>query len=1103
MFFCQQETVQSSGGKVTSSRFNEEFDVDQCWDERVLKKLLEESSDYEQRRRLRARIRTLMAEQEACASAVTEALAAAGESTETEDQSGERGESLLLPLLQGLLQGGGQRLLAGLGAASHDVVADVRRSLQRLRVALAPPNDHPQARALLTLADRLEEALDAADRLDGCKRKTRRRSRTSRHTVGVTREELEEARRIVDRDQLLPEPINPQTPNTPSMTSRSTSEENPSTPERKQSIDEHITFHNASEERQKTVQVPQHASINSVAKVNRDANIVERRVPNNRKPDFFRHSIADVKPEPPKSPAERWHSETKSSIAAIAQKFNGNLQKEAPIRRAPLNRPTVTIHSKTDEESKHASFYRPPPPGYNFAAPQPTDDLSKPLNRFSNNNSKRMRMKRANTIDIGKPLGGYKYDREDDENTPSLGPKVPEFQPQTENDRKFLAFMQKNENMNRSPGTGQANWSNRFGNIKNAFENRDREDNIRASSASSAKRFWKTTNENSATSNPRPRKFLADVTSEIVKPPWTSQRRDSLRTQPNGPQAFAQSSVAQTAPLQKKQNVVQKPFVAKPIPVNQFSHAPMSAFKPPQKITSPISVVPNVWSPPSSNIPVSPSVEYPPAYPVVSNPLSPGSGASNSFVLHDVDKNKKVNASHTPQFEKENQSQTVIQPKIYAYGFQPSPPTHVRPQAFNYPIKPIPSQNNLAAPELVKKLGEPKSIFSPEPYSPKLDAQQLQIEFYERQIREKHRRDAINESRDVPLHKPPPPPAQSAYTIVDYTPQNVPATFVPLQQTPDIEKAKAHKVDYLPDVVMNEKNSFECNTPPGTRMTSASPSKKKVPQEHQNGDTTLKDETTTEHDCVVTRVMRGPIRGTATITTGVRTRHSEGAADSLRGVLDKLTSPKNNVITQIEKKKQEGSRSQVRLVAPQSIRPGLSPPHASLSPRPSNASDHDGYPRSPAGLRSPALAASRESVFSSESPGSRGSSPGSALARSGSWHRFGDSDKMISSKRVVARTKSMHLLAVPKLFEGGIPCEELPDKKRTVEAYFSKQSDRQSSSRTSGSQASPVRVRTTRSSQQQSFALGRSRTMPAVSELQFLDESNADDAFEDLVSALA
>ncbi|XP_047504217.1 uncharacterized protein LOC125049140 isoform X1 [Pieris napi] len=74
-----------------------DVDIEQCWDERVLRKLLDECTDYELRRRLRTRIRALMAEQEACASAVTEALAAAGEtveSAETEEhqQAGEREE---------------------------------------------------------------------------------------------------------------------------------------------------------------------------------------------------------------------------------------------------------------------------------------------------------------------------------------------------------------------------------------------------------------------------------------------------------------------------------------------------------------------------------------------------------------------------------------------------------------------------------------------------------------------------------------------------------------------------------------------------------------------------------------------------------------------------------------------------------------------------------------------------------------------------------------------------------------------------------------------------------------------------------------------------
>ncbi|CAK1551395.1 unnamed protein product [Leptosia nina] len=1057
----RQETIksQSSGGKVTSSKLVQEIDIEQCWDERVLRKLLDECTDYELRRRLRARIRALMAEQEACASAVTEALAAAGETTadaEEQHQSGERGESLLLPLLQGLLRGGGEKLLAGLGTASHGVVADVRRSLQRLRLALAPPADHPQARALLALADRLEDALDAADRLDGCKRKTRRRSRTARHTVGVTREELEEARRTVDRDALL-EPVDAD------VTATTVGSE---TPERTQSCD----YYDPVETRRKPAPIAHSASYETAPIVNRDARVVERRAPAPRRPDFFRHSMADgLKPEPSRNTAERLRSDSKSGIAAIANKFDIKIEQEKPVaaKRVPTNGPRM--QAKPAEEPKRSS-YRPPPPTYNFAAP-PADDASKSPDR-PNGVSKRLRMKRANTIDIGRSFGAYQFDRDTDEeaNVPRA-PAVPAFRPQTENDKKFLAFMKKNEEQDRNTGSVQANWSNRFGNIKNAFENREREENDRSSSASSAKRFWQSA-DSSQVSVTRPRRFPNETVPDVVRPPWASQRRDSLKTHvPPIAKQVPQQTVSPPVLLSPMKPANIKPFVAKPIPVNQFSHAPMSAFKPPQKILSPTGAPPIVWSPPSSGIPVSPSVDPPkPSVPSTRIPLPPG----DPVKLVPEERNRTMIDRVPFERNKFNHS-----PAPACEYHPPTPPTHARSD-HNFPIQPIPSQNNLAAPELVKKIYGTNGFVDGHDDAPKIDARQLQIEFYERQIREKCRRDAPTERRVNPVHKPPAPLGPQGappYTIVDYTPPLSTSTFVPLQQTPDIEKARAHKVDYLPDVVINDNgNSTDLTSSRSSLNDPVSPTKPKprrIAASDRDGSLNG-DDAATEHGSVLTKVMRGPVRGNATITAGVRTR---GAADSLRGVLDKLSSPKREVIAQIEKKKRENARNQMHLAPPSELSPSY------------------GFERhGSSGSRSPGLAASRESVFSSESPASRGSSPGSAIARSGSWHRLAEcGPKAMPPRKVVARTKSMHLLAAPKLYEGGISQDEVLEKRRTVEAYFS-------------GQTSPNRAQQTsqpRSRAQTQFALGRSRTMPSVSQMQFLDESNADDAFEDLVSGMA
>lgn len=1088
---------------------------------------------------------------------MTAALGAAGDSAVDTGDVDARGESLLLPLLQGLLGGGGERLLAGLGAAGADVVADVRRSLGRLRSALAPPTQHPQARALLALADRLEDALDAADRLDGCKRRPRRRTRASRHTVGVTHEELEEARRLVDRDQLAlgadHRDRKEATPSSDSAAASTAPSEEP-TPDRRLSVDEENSYHHETvATRQKQVPVAHNATYGAAPRGSREALAVERRAPAPRKPDFFRHSIADAQQPPPPTALphmERRPSEGKSGIAAIANKFNAQMQKETvppPIRRAPQNQlpavsaPTFTPKPLASEEQKKAPLYKPLPPTYNFAAPPPPEDFSKPMSRFGGN--KRLRMKRANTIDIGRPLAGYRMDSDTDEEGGPQRPLVPAFEPRTENDKKFVAFMRKNE---ANGVNGHANWSNRFGDIKNAFESREREERSPSGGSGSARRAWE------PPAAPRAvRKVLGDASpgSDIVKPPWADRRdappprahapprlqmpppvpahlplpQSPSKHTPHTPPGFPSVCQSPTKP------VVVKPFAAKPIPVNQFSHAPMSAFKPPKKITSPTSAPALVWSPPSVGYPASPAVEPPPPIYPSNSRLTAASPPAAPWNAPEAERLRRT-AGLASRFENRVENRAApppSNPPKFNSGPLP-PPTYAPQQTYapapnsGFPVKSIPSQSDLAAPELVKKLDAPRPAYDPptqayrhprtyapppQPYdsskqifdSQKIDAQKLQIEFYEKQIREKMRRDAPTHPRKAPA---PPQP----YTITDYTPTNLVSTFVPLNQTPDIEKARAHKVDYLPDVVMNETGPYEYGASPtvGERPTRTYATKSKttgctqaVP--YQNGVTNHAEdgEPATEHGRVETRVMRGPVRGAATITAGVRTRSDEvrrPAADSLRGVLDKVAAPR----TPVERRRD--SRAQVPASPLQN---GHSPsPHAHATP--------PGIAMS----RSP-LAASRDSLASAESTSSQrsqasfGSSP---LSRSGSWHQLAQpaaAPKAPSPRRIVSRAKSLHLLAVPKMYEGGIGREEITEKKRTVEAYFggsNRQSQSSVATTTSATKAHAVNIkaRAARSAPAHGgYALGRSRTMPTVSELQFLDESNTDDAFEDLVSGMA
>lgn len=216
-------------------------------------------------------------------------------------------------------------------------------------------------------------------------------------------------------------------------------------------------------------------------------------------------------------------------------------------------------------------------------------DMPKPINRYYN---KKNRMKRANTIDIPKLLNyNVPIDDDSDSSLPDQNRKnnylalrgpirldstksnVPSFEPKTDSDKKFLAFIKSHEDNNSKvttwmgghsqptqpepPQPTKQNWNNNFGNIRTLFEHSD---NSRSSStqSNSARKFWENNEQN--------KKFNSKVKSN-----------NHLRN------VFEQKTSTQGNILTSHVKIdpqVSQEYIPKPVPVNQFSHNPMSAFKP-------------------------------------------------------------------------------------------------------------------------------------------------------------------------------------------------------------------------------------------------------------------------------------------------------------------------------------------------------------------------------------------------------------------------------------------------------------------------------------------------------------------------------------------
>lgn len=648
-------------------------------------------------------------------SATTTKSAVAATVTKTtkveEKKESSQGESLLLPLLQGLLhkktaqhtnankspnkqeqsvthiedsgtESGEDLKLLAAGLHDHmnkesavpgiksnresivqaDLLAEVTTALNRLQESLRDGKDIDldmnKRNALLTLVSRLQIGLISPDKITdqagpsgivteisspetetktengqkstGLGRFAKRRNRQIRHTVGVSQEELADARRYIEELLMMENLSNcgtPDTGTTPPEHNTSKQISSGSVVAKIDSTEPSVLYR------------PKQFMPNATQSTTSET-IVQMR---DKKPryKFTRQSLSFEQSDIPQVSRRPFsealnvnqlsqQDEKRNSafvIQNVMQKV-GKFSKAAEMERPDYsseeehvmsnNNYNKTQHSLGNRSQNNVlngvlKFRRSrTPPG------KSTDEngsfgqkQNKPSNRFTN---KKLKMKRANTIDIPKNanyFGRNDSDNDDDEGNEfqsndespiglkgtiqpnmKVAPKkvVPTFKPKTENDHKFLAFLQKQNttngvtwtNPNRIPQpTNSHNWSNAFGNIKHTFESgKEHVTNRKPPMAglSSARNFWKQ-NENTKPTKTATRNTLF---SNILT------KQNSLDEKSSSPNIVIGSlRIRDSIPNGNSGTESNRIIAPKPIAINEFSHAPLSAFQPIQRKIEP------------------------------------------------------------------------------------------------------------------------------------------------------------------------------------------------------------------------------------------------------------------------------------------------------------------------------------------------------------------------------------------------------------------------------------------------------------------------------------------------------------------------------------
>ncbi|CAB3359457.1 Hypothetical predicted protein [Cloeon dipterum] len=571
-------------------------DIDEVTDQAHLRRLLDAASDYDTRRQIRARLRTLMADNKVTDSsdgvadsasrsvhgellpmAVDQLMATlehnfnpvvnnGGGGVGGGDEGGSVGEECDGPAVDSGTESGedprtpnsqSQVDLAPKKPASElppEVLDEVLGALAKLQGTLqmaAGEDVEPERKeAILSLVNKLQGSLPTTENR-AAPQPAPRRKKSARHTVGVTQGDLVpfspmrpsdfNARLALKEDFEAHDPVSALTLKRPlhrrsvsqggqgGQRSRSLLVDDPSqilfTPEQSVQIAVHKAAINkqlSQEEDNRRKERPnREGSVEAelsfpdsvvneapqVADLNVDKMLANDENYELKAPEMVKEAAAKPKPVPvvPTVPTEKKELPKPTPEKPVSKPIFATQDPPKPVFcRAELPRPPMLEPQKAKPKTEAKPLFRPPsePPkvkpvkalALELESQEPEEGKSGGVlwgsicqsarddRKLVSRAEKKRKLKRANTIDIPKPLDAQDlHDSDEDEDVNAGVPQKASlelpFVAKTDNDRKFLAFLDRKSpkegvrTSSAAPGGHQ--WNNRFSNLKTNFEKTD------------------------------------------------------------------------------------------------------------------------------------------------------------------------------------------------------------------------------------------------------------------------------------------------------------------------------------------------------------------------------------------------------------------------------------------------------------------------------------------------------------------------------------------------------------------------------------------------------------------------------------------------------